>query len=68
VRWRHLVGIGVISGLGFTMSIFISELAFPDPAIRKEAKLGILCASLIAGSAGFLLLRSARPVPGGESE
>jgi NhaA family Na+:H+ antiporter len=70
VRRRHLIGMAVISGLGFTMSIFISELAFPGPEIRQQAKLGILCASLIAGSCGVLVLRSLRPAlaPDGEDD
>lgn len=57
VRWAHMIGIGVISGLGFTMSIFISELAFQGSPMHYEAKLGILAASLTAGTLGFLLLR-----------
>jgi NhaA family Na+:H+ antiporter len=70
VKWSHMIGVGAISGLGFTMSIFISELAFPEAVIRQEAKLGILFASLIAGSSGFLLLWVLRPepAPGGEGE
>ena len=53
----HLVGMGFLAGIGFTMSLFVNELAFADPVLREEAKLGILLASLVAGSIGFLLLR-----------
>ena len=48
---------GFLAGIGFTMSLFVNELAFADPVLREEAKLGILLASLVAGSIGFLLLR-----------
>jgi len=57
LTWSHVVGIGVMSGLGFTMSVFINELAFDDLAMQYTAKLGILFASLIAGPLGFVLLR-----------
>ncbi len=53
----HLTGMGFLAGIGFTMSLFVNELAFPDPALREQAKLGILLASLLAGTVGFLLLR-----------
>jgi NhaA family Na+:H+ antiporter len=57
VGWRHMAGAGVLAGIGFTMSLFISTLAFAQPEILATAKLGILIGSLIAGSAGLLLLR-----------
>lgn len=61
---RHLVGVGLLGGIGFTMSIFIAELGFKG---QEEAlilaKTGVLFASVIAGIAGFLWLRSgSRPV------
>ncbi len=55
--WRHLYGVGLLAGIGFTMSLFITELAFTDPAMVVRAKVGILVASAIAGIAGLLLLR-----------
>jgi NhaA family Na+:H+ antiporter len=59
VRFSHLVGVGLLGGIGFTMSIFIGELAFaPAPALLLHAKIGILLASLIAGIAGYLWLRA----------
>ena len=64
LTWSHVIGIGVMSGLGFTMSVFINELAFADLSMQYAAKLGILFASLIAGPLGFLLLRRL-PVGGG---
>lgn len=53
----HLLGMGFLAGIGFTMSLFVNELAFADPGMREAAKLGILLASLLAGTVGFLLLR-----------
>lgn len=49
VDWRTMIGVGFLAGLGFTMSLFISVLAFaPGTATLQEAKLGILCASITA--------------------
>ncbi len=62
VTWRQMAGVGVLAGIGFTMSLFIASLAFPQPELLATAKLGILIASLIAGSAGLLLLRRITPV------
>ena len=56
VRWRHLLGAAWLGGIGFTMSLFISQLAFGDPLLQEEAKLGILLASLMAASIGLLWL------------
>lgn len=60
VHWGHLAAISVMSGLGFTMAIFISELAFDDEAMREAAKLGILFASVVAAVAGTLLFSALR--------
>ncbi|MCX6049965.1 MAG: Na+/H+ antiporter NhaA, partial [Chloroflexi bacterium] len=57
VTWQHMLGVGVLAGMGFTMSLFIASLAFADPALLATAKLAILVASLLAGGAGFMLLR-----------
>jgi len=57
IRWGHLVGMSVLAGVGFTMSLFVNELAFTDPAHVQQAKLAILLASLIAGTGGYLWLR-----------
>lgn len=58
VAMRHIVGIGLLGGIGFTMSIFIASLGFSDaPEAMFAAKAGILIASAIAGSAGYLWLR-----------
>ncbi len=58
VNIKHVVGAGFVAGIGFTMSIFISELAFQwDGEIVVVAKMGILFASLIAGICGYVWLR-----------
>lgn len=48
VRYSHLFGGAVLAGIGFTISLFITELAFEDEALRDQAKIGILTGSLIA--------------------
>ena len=56
VAWRHLLGAAWLGGIGFTMSLFISQLAFTQAALREEAKVGILLASLLAGIIGLVWL------------
>ena len=56
LTWRHVLGAGLLGGIGFTMSIFITLLAFNDPGIVQGAKIAVLLSSVVAGSAGFLLL------------
>jgi len=61
---HHVVGVALLAGIGFTMSIFITELAFGDsPELATAAKSGILFASLWAGILGMLWLRLLVPVP-----
>lgn len=58
INFQHIIGIGLLSGMGFTMSIFISSLGFSDaPAASAAAKSGILIASFLAGVFGYLWLR-----------
>ena len=58
LNWRHISGAGILGGIGFTMSIFIANLAFVGKAETTNAsKMAILFASLIAGTAGFLWLK-----------
>lgn len=57
VTWRQIYGVSWLAGIGFTMSLFITDLAFSDPALIHVAKAGILVASLIAGTGGYFLLR-----------
>ena len=66
VQTRHVIGVGAIAGIGFTVALFIATLAYPpgvayaEAPMLEEAKFGILCGSLIAGIVGALLL-SRRP-------
>jgi NhaA family Na+:H+ antiporter len=58
LAWRHVVGAGLIGGIGFTMSIFITNLAFVGSAeVINDSKMAILAASLIAGIIGFAWLK-----------
>lgn len=57
VKWKQLVATGFLAGIGFTMSIFITLLAFDDEMVINNAKFVILVASLIAGIIGFLSLK-----------
>ena len=64
VGWAQLLGAGLLGGIGFTMSLFVASLAFRGEAEITEAKMAILLASVVAGVAGFLVLRYARPPRG----
>lgn len=55
--WGQTLGVALLCGIGFTMSLFIGLLAFDDPALQDRAKFGILFGSLIAGLAGYFILR-----------
>jgi len=57
VTWSHLAGVGVLAGIGFTVSLFISALAFDDGSQLDAAKTAVLIASLLAGILGYLLLK-----------
>lgn len=56
VRWGQMVGIGLVAGIGFTVSLFITDLAFSDPSIADAARIGVLAGSVVAAIAGALLL------------
>jgi NhaA family Na+:H+ antiporter len=57
MRWSHLAGTGVLAGVGFTMSIFIANLAFSQEITIESSKIAVLAASLLASVLGFTLLR-----------
>ncbi len=59
VSWLQIYGAAVIGGIGFTMSLFVANLGFKDPALLDIAKLGVLFGSLVAGLAGYALTRAA---------
>ena len=56
VQWKHLLGAAWLGGIGFTMSLFIAQLATGDPSIIEQAKLGILLASVISAAIGLTWL------------
>lgn len=62
VNSLHILGAGFLAGIGFTMSIFITDLAFHGDALIDLSKMGILIASLIAGLTGYLILRFQKKV------
>ncbi len=56
--WRHIYGVSWLASIGFTMSIFVSTLAFAgQPELLEAAKMGILFASIVAGGGGYILLK-----------
>ena len=57
---KTIFGLGVLAGVGFTVSLFITELAFTHELLADEAKLGIFLGSLVAGVVGYMILRSLR--------
>ncbi|KAA1420279.1 Na+/H+ antiporter NhaA [Nocardioides humilatus] len=62
VGWAQLTGIGAVAGIGFTVSLFIAGLSFPDaPALTEAAKVGVLAGSVLAAAAGLALLARVSP-------
>jgi NhaA family Na+:H+ antiporter len=61
--WTDIVGVGILAGIGFTVSLLITGLGFDDPVLVDEAKLSVLSASVIAGVSGLVFLYvTSRPV------
>ena len=58
INWKSVLGVGFLGGIGFTMSIFITLLAFDNEAVINNAKLIILLSSLVAGVLGFVFLKA----------
>lgn len=56
VQWTHIIGAGMLGGIGFTMSLFISGLSFMDVQLLNYSKLGVLLGSILSASAGLLFL------------
>ena len=59
IKWKHILGIGLLAGIGFTMSIFITLLAFDKPLDIEHAKIATLLSSVLAGILGFAWLKMA---------
>ena len=57
LKWQNIIGVGLLSGIGFTMSIFITILAYNDELLINNSKIAIILASVIAGLLGFIVLR-----------
>jgi NhaA family Na+:H+ antiporter len=57
LTWTGIAGVGILAGLGFTVSLFISGLSFEDETTVATAKVAVLAASLAAGSLGYLYFR-----------
>ena len=63
ISWRQIVGVGLLAGIGFTMSLFIANLAFGDTPALELAKVGILAASVVSGIAGAIVLLRPKASP-----
>ena len=58
----HLIGLGLLGSIGFTMSLFITSLAFKDPLFLTQAKIGIFTASIVGGTLGYWVLSRGKKV------
>lgn len=56
MHFRNLLGLGFLSAIGFTMSLFVTSLAFTDPVHMTQAKVGIFAASILGGVIGYMIL------------
>jgi NhaA family Na+:H+ antiporter len=68
IEWRQFLSAGFLAGIGFTMSLFITNAAFSDPQIQEAAKLAILVASILAAAIGSALLTLTSPSAEAHSE
>lgn len=59
--WEQILGVAMLGGIGFTMSLFIGMLAFPDPNYAAPLRLGVLVGSLLSAVGGYLILRFGLP-------
>ncbi|MEX0996679.1 MAG: Na+/H+ antiporter NhaA [Flavobacteriaceae bacterium] len=57
IGWKHVFGLGFLAAIGFTMSLFITDLAYESEVYKTQAKMGILSASIIAGLLGYFYLK-----------
>lgn len=63
VGWWHVYGVACLTGVGFTMSLFIGSLAFGGGDTMNAVRLGVIVGSILSGGLGYLVLRLAAPVP-----
>jgi NhaA family Na+:H+ antiporter len=66
--WRGIVGVAALAGIGFTVSIFVTNLAFDDPALRNEALIAILAAAVVSSAIGAVILSRCPPASGIQAE
>ena len=58
ISWRTVAGLGFLASIGFTMSMFVTMLAFNSPENHNQAKVGIFAASILGGIVGYMLLKN----------
>lgn len=63
VGWRHIYGVACLTGVGFTMSLFIGSLAFGADETMNAVRLGVICGSVVSGLLGYMVLRAASKEP-----
>lgn len=68
ISWRDIAGVGMLGGIGFTISLFVAELAFEAGSLADAARVGIFFGSIVAGVAGYLMLKATLPPPRSEVE
>ena len=62
-NWKNIAGVSLLGGIGFTVSLFISNLSFSGayPELLNQAKFGVLCGTIIAGILGYVVLNQVLP-------
>lgn len=57
-EWKHIVGVGILGGIGFTISLFVANLSFEELSLLSQSKFAVLLGSVLAGAIGYVTLRS----------
>lgn len=61
VTWAGVLGIGAVAGVGFTVALFVAQLAYPTDGLLASAKVGIFLGSIVSGIAGYVLMHRSAP-------